>query len=357
MRVLLDRVSKYFGQVKAVQELTIQIEDGEFMALLGPSGCGKTTTLLVIAGFYKPATGLVLFDERVVNDLPPQERNIGMVFQSYALYPHMTVFDNIAFPLRLKGMKRKEIVSKVQAMAAFLHIEELLNRRPGELSGGQQQRVALARALIKEPKLLLLDEPLSNLDAKLRVEMRGELKRLQKQLGITTVFVTHDQLEAMTMADRIAVLKEGKLQQIGRPEDLYFSPSNVFVADFIGTPPMNFFQGSLLREEERMFIVTGHFSIPLAERDLKRPWNQLEGREVIIGVRPENIVIGQGEIEGTIYVVEPLGRETLVTLKVGNTMVRVLAPPGFLGVPGERVILCIDASKIHIFDKTTGEAI
>ncbi|MDK2383704.1 MAG: ABC transporter ATP-binding protein, partial [Candidatus Korarchaeota archaeon] len=228
--VRLVDLTKRFGRVVAVDHLNLEVAHGEFVALLGPSGCGKTTTLLMIAGIYRPTEGYIYFDDRVVNDLEPKDRNVGMVFQTYALYPHMKVFDNIAFPLKLKKVPKEEIERKVRRVAELLHIEDLLDRKPSQLSGGQQQRVALARALVKEPDLFLMDEPLSNLDAKLRVEMRGELKRLQKDLGITTIYVTHDQLEAMTMADRIAVLNNGRLQQYGPPEELYRKPANKFGA-------------------------------------------------------------------------------------------------------------------------------
>ena len=357
MRVSLDRLTKHFGQVKAVDELTLDIEDGEFMALLGPSGCGKTTTLLTIAGFYKPTAGAVLFDGQVVNNLPPRERNIGMVFQSYALYPHMTAFDNIAFPLRLRKVRKKELKEKANKVASLLQIGDVLHRRPGELSGGQQQRVALARALVKEPSLLLLDEPLSNLDAKLRIMMRAELKHLQKDLGITTILVTHDQVEAMTMADRIAVLKDGKLQQVGPPEELYNSPSNLFVAGFIGTPPMNFFAATLEEAEGKVFVTSDRFSILLPDAVAHKVRLQATSNAVIMGIRPEDITLGQGGIQGEVYVVEPLGRDTLVTLNIGAETIKVIAPPGFKANPGEQVQLAFSVEKIHLFDKETGRAL
>ncbi|MEM4563275.1 MAG: ABC transporter ATP-binding protein, partial [Thermofilum sp.] len=235
--VRLENVSKIFrGGVEAVRDLNLEVKDGEFMVLLGPSGCGKTTTLLMIAGVYKPSKGYIYFDDKIVNDLEPKDRNIGMVFQSYALYPHMTVYENIAFPLRLKKLPKEEIDRRVREAASMLRIENLLDRRPSQLSGGQQQRVALARAIVKRPSLFLMDEPLSNLDAKIRVEVRAELKRLQRELGITTIYVTHDQAEAMSLADRIAVMNEGRLQQVGTPDELYYKPANTFVAGFIGAP-------------------------------------------------------------------------------------------------------------------------
>ena len=238
--VTLEQLSKYFGTVPAVQELSCTIAQGEFLALLGPSGCGKTTTLLLLAGIYRPSSGVLRFDGRVVNDVPPRQRNIGMVFQSYALYPHLTVFENLAFPLRVQRQSRAVIARKVEEIAALVQLQDLLQRKPAQLSGGQQQRVALGRALVKEPDVLLFDEPLSNLDAELRLHMRAEIKRLQRSLGITAVLVTHDQVEALSMAERILVLREGRLQQLADPQTLYHHPTNQFVARFIGSAPMNF---------------------------------------------------------------------------------------------------------------------
>ena len=355
MRVTLKKLCKYFGPVKAVDGLSLDIQDKEFVALLGPSGCGKTTTLLTIAGFYKPTSGSVLFDGEVVDHLSPRERNIGMVFQSYALYPHMNAFDNIAFPLKLKGVPRKSRELKVREVAALLQIEELLSRKPSELSGGQQQRVALARALAKEPGLLLLDEPLSNLDAKLRITMRAELKRLQKDLGITTIFVTHDQIEAMTMADRIAVLHEGKLQQVGSPEELYRNPANTFVASFIGTPPMNFLPARLVSRKGETTVSAERFTLSIPPELLREPGPR-EG-DVVFGIRPEDIRIGEGDLEGEVYVVEPMGRDALITLKLGKEILKALAPIDLRVREGERVALRFPPDKVHLFDPQTGESL
>ncbi|RLE52516.1 MAG: glycerol-3-phosphate ABC transporter ATP-binding protein, partial [Candidatus Methanomethylicota archaeon] len=239
VKIHLEHVTKVFGEVVAVDDVTLTIREKEFMVLLGPSGCGKTTTLRIIAGLEEPTKGEVYIDDQPVTYLPPKDRDIAMVFQNYALYPHMKVYDNIAFPLKLRKYPKEEIDKMVKEVAEMLHIEDLLDRMPKQLSGGEQQRVALARALIRRPKAFLLDEPLSNLDAKLRVVMRAELKRLQKELGVTTVYVTHDQAEAMTMADRIAVMKDGKVLQVGSPADVFNKPVNLFVAGFIGSPPMN----------------------------------------------------------------------------------------------------------------------
>lgn len=352
MKVSLHNISKHFGNVKAVDNLNLEVGEGEFIALLGPSGCGKTTTLLTIAGFYKPTKGEVRFDGRVVNDLPPRTRNIGMVFQSYAMYPHMNILNNIAFPLKIKKVSKKQWKAKALEVARLLEIAELMDRVPGQLSGGQQQRVALARALVKEPDLLLLDEPLSNLDAKLRISMRAELKHLQKDLSITTIFVTHDQIEAMTMADRIALLEAGKLQQVGTPEGLYYSPANLFVADFIGTPPMNFIEVSL-EEEEKLFVATENFRLPLSDGMAQKVRRTVTSREALLGIRPEDIVIGQGGIEGEVYVVEPLGRDVLVTIRIGKVSFKVLTPSGFKATIGEQVHLTFSTEKIYLFDKAT----
>ena len=357
VRVRLVNLCKYFGKVKAVDNLNLDIRDGEFVALLGPSGCGKTTTLLMIAGIYKPTKGYIYFDDRIVNDLPPKDRNVGMVFQSYALYPHMTVYDNIAFPLKLKKVPKQEIDRKVREVAKFLRIENLLDRKPSQLSGGQQQRVALARALAKEPQLFLMDEPLSNLDAKLRVTMRAELKRLQKELGITTIYVTHDQVEAMTMADRIAVMNEGKLQQYGEPQELYNKPANVFVAGFIGSPPMNFLDGSLVERDGEMYIDFGVFEIKLPS-DMAQVLKEANASsEVIFGIRPEDIKIGEGDLEGEVYVVEPMGKDSIVHINMGgDIIIRALVSGSAAFAMQEKVKLTFDMSKAHVFDKKTEKA-
>ena len=357
VRVRLENLTKIFGKVVAVNNLNLDIKDKEFVALLGPSGCGKTTTLLMIAGIYKPTKGYIYFDDQVVNDLPPKDRNIGMVFQSYALYPHMTVYDNIAFPLKLKGAPKDYIDKKVREVAKMLRIEELLDRKPAQLSGGQQQRVALARALAKEPQLFLMDEPLSNLDAKLRIFMRAELKRLQRKLGITTIYVTHDQVEAMTMADRIAVLNKGTLQQYGTPEELYNKPANVFVAGFIGAPPMNFFEASVTQQDGGIILESSGMKIKLPDYMAEALRKAGPPSEVIVGIRPEDIKIGEGPYRGVVYVTEPLGRDVLVHLKVGDDIIRAFAPPGTSHDIGATLQFDINHDKLHIFDKATEKAI
>ncbi len=354
--VRLVNLTKRFGKVIAVDNLNLEIRDGEFIALLGPSGCGKTTTLLMIAGIYRPTEGLIYFDDRVVNDLEPKDRNVGMVFQTYALYPHMKVFDNIAFPLKLKKLSKDEIRRKVLEVARLLHIEELLDRKPGQLSGGQQQRVALARALVKEPDLFLMDEPLSNLDAKLRVEMRGELKRLQKELGITTIYVTHDQVEAMTMADRIAVLNLGKLQQYGPPEELYRRPTNIFVASFIGSPPTNFIEGTLSWMGEELYFDFGVAKLRLP-REIAEHLREAPS-EVVLGIRPEDIIISDnGDLMGGVYVIEPLGREQLVTISVDGVHLKAITSLDTHLRMGQSVRFKFLQDRIYLFDKRTGKGL
>jgi inositol-phosphate transport system ATP-binding protein len=359
MQVTLDKVSKLFGNIKAVDDVCIQVNDGEFVALLGPSGCGKTTTLLMIAGIYKPTGGRILFGERVVNDLLPKDRKIGMVFQSYALYPHMSVFENIVFPLRLQRVPEKQLKERAHKMAELVQIEELMDRKPGQLSGGQQQRVALSRALVKEPDILLLDEPLSNLDAKLRIVMRAEIKRLQKRLGITTIFVTHDQLEALTMADRIALLNNGKLVAYSQPHDLYDHPRTIFAAEFIGSPPMNFLRLKIEAKDGSVALVGEGIQMPLAGEIGQKVKALGVGREVVLGIRPEDITVAtdSGDAKAEVYVVEPLGRDMLVDLYVEATHVRVLAPPTFNAPIGASVALTLDRNKIHLFDPQTEQAL
>jgi len=359
MRVMLEGLTKRFGAVTALESLNLEIADGEFVALLGPSGCGKTTTLLLIAGIYQPSAGRITFGERPVNDLSPAQRRVGMVFQSYALYPHMTVFENISFPLRLQGRAPEEMRRRVREAAAQVQIEGLLDRKPAQLSGGQQQRVALARALVKQPALLLLDEPLSNLDAKLRVLMRVEIKRLQRTLGITTILVTHDQIEAMTMADRIAVLKDGALEQVGTPDDLYYRPATVFVAGFIGTPPMSFLNVSVERSDGRLVFAGESLRLVAADSTAARIGTRAGA--LVLGIRPEDIRLSlapvAGSIEGRILDVEPMGREFVVAVTVGREVVVALAGHGFTGRHDQPVWLGVPSDRLYVFDPATAAAI
>jgi ABC-type sugar transport system ATPase subunit len=359
-KVSLEGLGRSFGRVVAVQDLHLDIENAELIALLGPSGCGKTTTLLMLAGIYRPTQGQIRFDGVVVNDLPPQDRNVGMVFQNYALYPHMSVFDNIAFPLRLLRRSREEIKRRVGRVAEMVRIEPLLDRKPGQLSGGQQQRVALARALVKEPTLLLLDEPLSNLDAQLRLLMRVEIKRLHRALGITTILVTHDQVEAMTMADRIVILNNGVVQQIGSPHELYHRPTNSFVSGFIGSPPMNFLTVRVATADGRLVFDSVGLRLPVPER-LGCRLGERVGGDLVVGVRPEDIQISPTPapdgLEGRIVDVEPLGRELAVAIALGAQYVVALASPDFTGRPDDPVWLVPLPERLYAFDATTGRVL
>ncbi len=354
MRLKLEDLSKHFGAVVAVEGVNLEVQDGEFVAFLGPSGCGKTTTLLMIAGIYKPTRGTVRFDEQVVNHLPPRDRNIGMVFQSYALYPHMSVSENLTFPMRLKKVPKEKRQELAQRVADMLGIGGLMDRKPGQLSGGQQQRVALGRALAKEPDILLFDEPLSNLDARLRLSMRGEIKRLQLELGITSIYVTHDQVEAMTLADRIAVIKNGVLQAYCSPEELYDQPRTLFIAGFVGNPPMNIWDTEVVRDNgayhaRRKGI---DFVIP-PERGEKAV-----GRgSVLLGVRAEDISVGDEGIPGEVYVVEPLGRDDLLTIRIGDVSIYVLADPGIGLKIGDAVHLEFNTQKVQFFDPGTEKSL
>jgi multiple sugar transport system ATP-binding protein len=318
-RIRLEGVTKAFGTVVAVDAVTLDIEDGEFFALLGPSGCGKTTTLRLIAGLERPTRGRIFIGERDVTELPPQARDVAMVFQDYALYPHMTVLENIGYPLKVRRYAKPEIHRRVREVAEVLQIADLLDRRPGQLSGGQQQRAAVARALVYHPQAFLFDEPLSNLDAKLRLEARSFLKHLQKSLGITTVYVTHDQAEAMALADRIGVMDRGRLLQVGTPLEIYRRPRNTFVATFIGSPPMNLLSGRLHLAESALILTDGQ-ALSVADRVEALRQAFREGERVWLGVRPEHLALAEGpgptHLSARVYAVEPLGVETLVTVQV-----------------------------------------
>src|SRR5215213_4255256 len=354
MDVRLDKLTRRFGSVTAVDALDLEIRDGELVALLGPSGCGKTTTLLMTAGIYRPTSGAIYFGERRVDRLLPRDRGIGMVFQNYALYPHMTVEENIGFPLELRrGVSRDERQRRVRAVAEHVRVDELLARRPAQLSGGQQQRVALARALVKEPDILLLDEPLSNLDARLRHSMRAEIKRLQQELRITSIFVTHDQLEALTMADRIALMVDGKLAAYGTPDDLYERPASRFVAEFIGNPPMNLLDAEVARADGQVVARSAGVQVPLTASMADRLALNGAARQVVLGIRPEHLTIGPPEpsnARGEVYVVEPMGREQVVDVRIGEHAIQVIAPASLTFRVGEPVGLAFDASKLHLFD-------
>ena len=360
--VRLDRVTKIFkGGVVGVKDISLTIKHGEFMALLGPSGSGKSTTLYLIAGIYKPTSGRIYFDDRDVTNLPPKDRNVGLVFQNWALYPHMKVYENIAFPLRLKKLPEEEIKRRVLDVARMLQIDKLLDRYPWQLSGGQQQRVAIARALVKEPDVLLLDEPLSNLDAILRISVRAELKRLQKKLGITTIYVTHDQAEALAMADRIALINEGRIVQVGTPEEVYNRPATVFVGGFLGNPPMNFLEAEVEDLDKEIFLVIGKYRIRAPERY----WSiirRLKTKRVIIGFRPEDTSIKPESLDticlpGRVYGIEPLGRENIVVIEIGGELVKIISGRRISLTLDQMVWICPVMEKIILFDPATGKAL
>lgn len=359
-QVRLSNLVKKFGEVKAVNNLTLKIEDGEFLVLLGPSGCGKTTALRCIAGLETPDSGEIYVGDQMVNELPSKDRDIAMVFQSYALYPHMTVYDNMAFPLRLRRYSKDEVDRRVKATADLLRIHELLDRKPKQLSGGQAQRVALGRAIVREPKAFLMDEPLSNLDARLRLHMRAELKRLQKELKITTIYVTHDQAEAMTMGDRIAIMNHGELQQLGPPENVYSSPTNPFVAGFLGSPPMNFVECSFEEKGGGILRFNGNqFALPESQSGAVR--QNISDHQVVLGFRPEDVSLQDrqelGSIEAEVYVYEPLGSETIVDLKMGENLIKAKVSPDTRLKIGETKWINVNKDKLHIFDKKTGKAL
>ena len=346
--VKIKNFTKKFGNVTAVNNVSLDIKDREFLVLLGPSGCGKSTILRSIAGLEEPTGGEIYIDGKLVNDVPPKDRGIAMVFQSYAIYPHMTVRENMAFPLKMKKMKKDEIEEKVDQAAKVLNMGKLLDRKPKELSGGQRQRVALGRAIVRNPKAFLMDEPLSNLDAKLRTYMRAELKKLHERIKTTIIYVTHDQVEAMTMASRISLLKDGVLQQLGTPDEIYNNPSNTFVGGFIGTPPMNFAAGEI---EDNNFVCKD-ISYALPAR-LKT-----SVRKVILGIRPEDIEVrDDGEISGEAYVIEPLGSETLLSIKTGENTFMLKIKPDLEVKVGDKLSLRLNDKKIHLFDGETLNAI
>ena len=362
--VLLKDVNKiYPNGFHAVKDANFEIKDKEFVVLLGPSGCGKTTTLRMIAGLEDISGGTVKIAEKVVNDVEPKDRDIAMVFQNYALYPHMTIYDNMAFGLKLRKTPKEEIDKRVKNAAKILDIEHLLDRKPKQLSGGQRQRVAVGRAIVRDPKVFLFDEPLSNLDAKLRVQMRSELKKLHLRLNATIVYVTHDQVEAMTMADKIVIMKDGHIQQIGNPFDVYHHPNNVFVAGFIGTPAMNFLNMKVTEENGKIILTEDSivFEVP---NEYKENLKEYVGKEVIFGIRPEDIYDKKyyngdhtNEVEATIEVSEPLGAETLLHIVISGQSITAKVDPKTVVKSGDKVTFVFDLDKMHAFDKETQQAI
>ncbi|WP_374686777.1 ABC transporter ATP-binding protein [Promineifilum sp.] len=362
--VSFRHVYKRFGDVSVIKDFNLEIADKEFMVFVGPSGCGKSTNLRMLAGLEEISDGEILIGDRVVNDVPPKDRDIAMVFQSYALYPHMSVYDNMAFGLKLRKMPKDEIDRRVREAADNIGLQNLLDRKPKALSGGQRQRVALGRAIVREPAVFLMDEPLSNLDAKLRVSARAEISKLHQKLGTTFIYVTHDQVEAMTMGDRIAVLADGILQQADTPRNLYNYPVNVFVAGFIGSPAMNFFNGTLVSEEGRQFVDTGDFRVRVPE-DRKQSFAPYAGKEVVMGIRPEHVHapeyapvnIDGAPVSATVEVVELLGHELHLYLNSGKNSLVGTVDPRFAVHTGNKIDVVFDMSNVHLFDKATELAI
>ena len=363
---------RYPGGVTAVSDFNLEIKDKEFIILVGPSGCGKSTTLRMVAGLEEISDGEVYIGDRLVNDVAPKDRDIAMVFQNYALYPHMTVFDNMAFGLKLRKTPKDEIKRRVEEAARILDISHLLERKPKALSGGQRQRVALGRAIVREPKVFLLDEPLSNLDAKLRAQMRTEISKLHQRLGTTFIYVTHDQTEAMTMGTRIVVMKSGLIQQVDTPQNLYLYPCNLFVAGFIGSPQMNFIESKLLKEGSDFFVEFGSedtktragvkFKIKLpAEKNKDNCLEEYVGKEVIMGIRPEDVhneedlvaAYSDGIVEADVEVTELMGAETYLYMNCEGQSINARVAPTNTARPGDKIKIALEPKKIHLFDKDT----
>lgn len=350
--VRFEKVVKRFKDLVVIKELDLEITDGEFFTFVGPSGCGKSTLLNMVAGLEEVSEGSIYFGPEAVNDLSPRERDVAMVFQSYALYPHMTVYENIAFPLKMRKSGKAELDPEVRRVAGLLGLAEMLGKRPSQLSGGQRQRVALGRAMIRRPEVFLMDEPLSNLDARLRIDMRSELKKLHRELGITTIYVTHDQAEAMGLSDRVAVLENGVLQQCGAPMEIYERPANTFVAGFIGSPPMNLFKGELVKKTP-LTVRAGTLELRLPEG--RAP----ESGEVVLGVRPDDAVVVEGpggaDLEATAEVSESEGSVTWVRASWNGVSISARAPGGAAPEPGSRIFLRVPVEKVHAFSVETGE--
>lgn len=354
-------LSKRFGRVQALTDVTLEIEEGEFMVMLGPTAAGKTTTLRCVAGLEKMNEGIINMDGQTINGLSPAERDLAFVFQTYALYPRKTAFQNMAFPLQSQGWAKEKIRQRVEAVAAKLRISELLDRRPAAMSGGQQQRVALGRAMVRQPRMFLMDEPLTNLDFKLRVEMRSELKRLQKELGTTFFYVTNDQVEAMSMADRMAVLNKGVLQQIDKPETIYDHPANLFVAQFVGNPRMNTLTCTYDAGQRVLNGTNNAWQVALNSAQQDCLAQATTSDDLVFGVRAEDISIvpqgTNGAVGGSVYVLEPLGDRTFVDIHIQDETIKLRAEPDFTANEGDAVWMQFDLDRIHVFDKQTGKTI
>ena len=363
-KITLKNIEKYYGKVHAVKGIDIDIHDREFLCLLGPSGCGKSTTLRMIAGLETISKGEMYIGDTLVNDLAPKDRDVAMVFENYALYPHKNVFENIAYPLRIRKMDGQEIEDRVRKAGKILEITELLDRGIAQLSGGQKQRVAIGRAIVREPKAFLLDEPISHLDAKLRTHMRGELKHLQMVLNTTMVYVTHDQLEAISMADRIVIMNYGEIQQIGTPDEIFNEPANIFVAGFVGDPAMNFIKGRLQREKKGVFFTNKGFQLFLTDGQAKK----LSGKtfdfskEMVLGIRPEDIVISKEKNAGThahgeVYVTSPMGKDKFIDIEMGEHHIKVITPVDYEIEMGEIAWIQMNNNRMHGFDIESSEAL
>jgi multiple sugar transport system ATP-binding protein len=357
---MLENLTKvYPGGTKALDHLNIEIESGSFTSLLGPSGCGKTTTLKLIAGLLEPTEGKIFFDDEDVTYLPPQKRGVGLVFQDYAVFPHMTGFENIAFGLKIRGVDEEEIKRRINEIASLLEIEHVLSKKPKEMNISELQRVSLARAIVMRPRVLLLDEPLSNLDATLRVKARMELKKLQKHLKQTIIYVTHDQIEALTLSDKVAVMSQGKLMQYDSPENIFNKPRNKFVAGFVGTPPMNFIDCTLVRRGDHLLLDAGSFQLDVSP--IKNAFENIKSNELILGIRPRDVIIqretiNKDAITGEILTVEPQGMENVVAIKIGEIIIKAIAPTALTIKDSQKICFKFDLHKIHIFDRKSGEA-
>jgi multiple sugar transport system ATP-binding protein len=348
--ISIEHIKKNFGSEQVINDLTIEIKNGEFFTFVGPSGCGKSTILNMIAGLEAITEGIIKFDGMAVNELSPKKRDVAMVFQSYALYPHMTVYGNLAFPLKIKKTKKEVIDSEVKRISFLLGLDELLKRKPRELSGGQRQRVALGRAIIRKPRVFLMDEPLSNLDARLRVEMRTELKRLHNELKITTIYVTHDQAEAMSMSDRIGILSDGIIQQCGTPREIYLKPENTMVAGFVGSPSMNFIPALLKNRNPVEVDCNGLIISPLTD-------NPPENKGVILGIRPEDITVSshkaEGGIEAVVSIIESAGPYNWIDIKWGDTLIKGVADIDDVLIPEDKCYITFSDDKVLLFDRET----
>jgi len=359
--ILLEKLRKEYGDLIAVDDLTLKVEDKTLVSLLGPSGCGKTTTLKMIAGLLRPTSGRIYFNGDDVTELPPKDRKIGLVFQDYAIFPHMTAYKNIAYGLKIKKLGKAEIDKEVRSIAEFLKISEILNKKPYRMTQRELQTVALARTLITKPSILLLDEPLSNLDAAFRVKMRAELRRLQMEIQQTVVYVTHDQIEAMAMSDKVAVMNGGLLQQYGTPDEIYKKPASKFVAGFIGTPPMNFIECTFKEEKDKAYLDQGAFRINVT--NLKPIIKACAtDAEMILGVRPEDMKIYREQpsteaVEVIIEAYDPMGSESIVYARLGHSYVRIMAPPTFRAEPNEKRYITFNMDGIHVIDRKTEKSI